>query len=136
MYYCDCDCAGDCMILIIGGEYQKKLEYVLSKYHIQLEDVNDLRKEKLDLNKKCLYHFEEYAFKMVDDNEDVLEEINKIKDELEDKIIIITDIFSGVVPVEKSLRLKREEAAKLACFLSNNSKEVIRVYLGLEQRLK
>ena len=124
------------MILIIGGAYQGKLEYAKVRYNLKDNDINDLSKESLDLNKKCIYHMEELAFKLVDENKNVLDEVNKIMDNLKDKIIIIDEIFSGVVPISKDLRIKREEAAKMACLLSKNVSSVIRIYLGLNQIIK
>ena len=128
--------AGDSMILIIGGAYQGKLKYAKEKYNLKDTEINDLSKEKLDLSKKCLYHMEELSFKMVDDNKNVTDEINKIIDKLDDKIIILEDIFNGVVPIEKDLRIKREETAKMACLLTKHAKNVIRIYLGFDQKLK
>lgn len=136
MYWGNNNFTGDSMILIIGGAYQGKLKYAKGKYNLKDTNINDLSKEELDLSKKCLYHMEELSFKMVDDNKNVTDEINKIIDKLDDKIIILEDIFSGVVPIEKDLRVKREETAKMACLLAKHAKSVIRVYLGLDQKLK
>ena len=136
MYSSNYNIAGDFMILIIGGAYQGKLKYAKDKYNIKDSDINNLSKESLDLSKKCIYHMEELAFSLIDENKNVIDEVNRIMDNLKDKIIIIDDIFSGVVPIKKDLRIKREEAAKMACLLSKNASSIIRIYLGLDQIIK
>lgn len=111
------------MILIIGGAYQGKLAYAKETYNLKDEDICDV-KEGLDLQKKCLYHGE------------YLESIDDILDDLKDKIIIFEDIFCGLVPIDKELRLNREKKAIIASALARQADKVIRIYLSIPEVLK
>ena len=124
------------MDIIIGGCFQGKLDYAKNKYNLNISDINDLTKEELDLSKKCLYHFEYFAYNASKNTLDTIEEIKRIESLLKNKIIIIDDIFEGVVPIDKEIRKYREEAAKLSAYLVKKSDTAVRIYLGIEEKLK
>ena len=117
------------MILVIGGSFQGKKEYVMKNFQIEEKDICNLEKEELDIKKKCLYHFE-LLFKNPDFH------YENIKDKLKDKIIIMDDLFCGVVPIDKQMRMYRERVGLVTQELAKEADHVIRIYLGLEQILK
>ena len=129
------------MILIIGGAYQGKKEFVKKEFHLDEKDIYEINNDSIidisnKANIKCFNHFERIINSIYKDNK----EIKDIKDELinivNDKIIIFEDIFSGVVPMNKVLRIKREMAGMLVNFLANDSNEIYEIKLGISRRLK
>ena len=124
------------MDIIIGGCFQGKLDYAKNKYNLNISDINDLTKEELDLSKKCLYHFERFAYNTTINKLNAIDEIKRIESLIKNKIIIIDDIFEGVVPIDKEIRKYREEAAKLSTYLVKISDTAVRIYLGIEEKLK
>lgn len=52
------------------------------------------------------------------------------------KIVIATEIGSGVVPIDAEERAKRELAGRLNCLLAERAETVIRVFCGLPLVLK
>ena len=56
--------------------------------------------------------------------------------QLKDKIVIVTDISQGLVPLDPTERLWREEAGRLTTALAREGEEVYRLFCGIPQRLK
>lgn len=120
------------MIMITGGAYQGKKNYAVNYYGISESDmingkncnINDL------INAKCVYNFQYLTKKYsIDDIKDIL---NKNPD-----IIIIADIIGeGIVPVEKSERIWRENTGRLCCWVAEKSIAVIRMSCGIAQIIK
>lgn len=52
------------------------------------------------------------------------------------KVVIATEIGSGVVPIAKEERAKRELAGRLNCLLAAQAETVVRVFCGLPMVLK
>ena len=65
------------------------------------------------------------------------EDLQALADALAEKrVVIAAEIGGGVVPVERDVRLKREQAGRLACLLAKRADTVIRVCCGLPELLK
>ena len=54
----------------------------------------------------------------------------------QDAILILRDVFCGVVPMEAETRAWRQKTGRLAQYLSKEATQVSRIFCGLEQRLK
>jgi len=119
------------MIFIIGGSYQGKLDYAKEKLQITDADVFECKDDGIiDTNKKCIYHFEEYikyAFKM---NNSALPNFRN------DAVVIMNDIFCGVVSIDPETRGYREFAGHMGTAITRQADTVIRVFCGLGQTLK
>ncbi len=110
------------MILVIGGAYQGKKEYV--KQHFSFSDDN------------IVYDFHDFVFNLVKDNVDPLEYVTKNINDFKDKLIICDDVSCGIVPIDEVERRFREQLGRTLVFISKNSDEVHRVFVGLGIRLK
>ena len=53
-----------------------------------------------------------------------------------DIVIIINEIGAGIIPLEKSERIWREETGRAGCILAENSAEVVRVICGIPVKIK
>ena len=123
------------MILIFGGAYNGKLEFVKEKYDIDKEDIFLCSDEHLKFDKKvlCGLHIFTRAcvLKNINSRKVLEDNINSLKD----KIIICDEINSGIVPMEKLDRAWREETGRALQFLTKHSSSVYRIFFGLQEEL-
>ncbi|MBQ8236662.1 MAG: bifunctional adenosylcobinamide kinase/adenosylcobinamide-phosphate guanylyltransferase [Oscillospiraceae bacterium] len=120
------------MILIIGGAYQGKLDYVKSAFQICDEDVCTCTRGEIDFSRRCIYCIEEFAYH----HPDPVSFFQAHREEWQDCILILRDIFCGVVPMGAENRAWRQKTGRLARYLSREAAQVSRIFCGLEQRLK
>ena len=123
------------MKLIIGGAYQGKLSTAKRLYNVSDEECFNCR-EGIDYSKKLLYNFDRYIFELTKKGISACKFIVENISKLEDKIIIMNDVSSGVVPVDYTERKWREEVGRVGVQLSKISDEVIRVFCAIPTRLK
>lgn len=120
------------MILIIGGAFQGKTEYVKKNY------------EKADGR---IFYLNEWAREMFESaHTDGTGQAQALSDafvilknkmyERPDLLIITDEIGRGIVPADKKEREFRELVGRLQIRLAREAKEVIRVTCGIGQRLK
>jgi adenosylcobinamide kinase / adenosylcobinamide-phosphate guanylyltransferase len=124
------------MILIFGGAYNGKLEFVKEKYDVTDEEIFFCTNEKLNFNKKVLCGLHIFTKTCLLNNINSLETLENNMDILKDKIIICDEINSGIVPMEKLDRTWREETGHVLQLLTKKSSSVYRIFFGLEEQLK
>ena len=124
------------MILIFGGAYNGKLEFVKEKYTLNDEDIFFCTNESLNFEKKVLSGLHLFTKSCVFNNISSLEILEKNIHVLKDKIIICDEINSGIVPMEKLDRAWREETGRALQFLAKHSSSVYRIFFGLQEELK
>lgn len=120
------------MILIIGGAYQGKLDFVKETFGIADADVYTCGDGEIDFSKRCIYHVEEFAF----GHPDPIGYFQTHREEWRSSILILQDVFCGVVPIGAETRAWRQNTGRLAQYLSREASRVSRIFCGLEQRLK
>ena len=124
------------MILIFGGAYQGKLEFVKENWNISDEEIfTCTEKLELDPAKKVYYGLEKFIYACVLEGKEPKDVISQIGD-TSGKIFIVNDISQGVVPIEADRRAWREAVGRTMLWLGKNADEVHRVFCGLGQRLK
>ncbi|MDR5587983.1 MULTISPECIES: bifunctional adenosylcobinamide kinase/adenosylcobinamide-phosphate guanylyltransferase [Clostridium] len=124
------------MILIYGGAYNGKNEFVKKKYNLENKDLFYCNNSNLDFSYKVIMGLHMFIKDCVLKKIDTLEIIKENLDILQDKIIVCDEIGSGIVPLNREDRLWREECGKVLQFLSQNSNKVCRIFFGLEEVLK
>lgn len=124
------------MILIVGGAYQGKKNYAMQRFSLCENDVYTCSGTYIDFTKPCIYALEEFSLACILENVDPVELLKAHQQEFQDSIFICQDIFCGVVPMERHMRLWRDATGKLCQYLSSQSEGVYRIFCGLEQRLK
>ena len=124
------------MILIFGGAYNGKLEFVKEKYDIDNEDIFFCTDEHLKFDKKVLCGLHVFTRACVLKNINSLEVLDDNINLLKDKIIICDEINSGIVPMDKLDRAWREETGRALQFLTKYSSSVYRIFFGLQEELK
>ena len=120
------------MILIMGGAYQGKLDFAKETFGITDSDIYSCFAGEIDFSKRCVYGIEEFAAH----NEDPIGYFEARREDWQDSILILRDIFCGVVPMGAENRAWRQRTGRLAQYLSREAKQVSRIFCGLEQRLK
>ncbi len=124
------------MILIIGGAYQGKLTYAKKAFQVKDEEIYTCQGTEIDFSKRCIREIQEFSYACLQAGKDPLEYLKVHRAEWEDCIFICRDIFCGVVPVDPEIRDWRQETGRLSQYLTGEAKEVIRIFCGLEQKLK
>lgn len=124
------------MKLYFGGAYNGKLELVKNKYKIKDSEVFNCDSNKIDFDKKVINNFHEFVFNTIKDSKDPKEYVLKNLDKFRGKIIISDDLNSGIVPIEILERRLREDLGEILKTFSKESKEVYRVFFGIESKLK
>ena len=120
------------MILIIGGAYQGKLDFAKETFGITDADVHTCTAGDIDFSKRCIYKIEEFATR----HDDPIGYFKTHREEWKDSVLILEDIFCGVVPMGVENRAWRQNTGRLAQYLSREAEQVSRIFCGLEQRLK
>lgn len=120
------------MILIIGGAYQGKLDFAKETFGITDEDVHTCTSGGIDFSKKCIYKIEEFTY----GHPDPIGYFKAHREEWQNCVLILQDIFCGVVPMGVENRAWRQNTGRLSQFLSKEATQVSRIFCGLEQRLK
>lgn len=124
------------MILIIGGAYQGKLEYAKAAFSLKDSDIFTCTGKEVDLSRKCVYALEEFCFACVQAGEEPADFFRKHRQEIQNSILICQDIFCGVVPMGADVREWRQATGRLCQYLAAEADQVIRIFCGLEQKLK
>lgn len=124
------------MKLIIGGMYQGKLDYALKKYNLGIKDVYKCKDETIDYSKRIIYKFNLYIYNLIKEGLDPVKEVINNLERFKDKIIISDEISSGVVPLDKMDRLYRDKVGVILNRLASESDSVVRIFCGLEEKLK
>lgn len=124
------------MKMIIGGAYQGKTEYALKKYNISENEIADGENINKVSEYRCIKNFHLFIKQMLTENKDPLEETRKVLLENPDIIIIMNEIGNGIIPIEKSERIWREQVGKVGCFLAEQAESVERIICGISVKIK
>ena len=120
------------MILIIGGAYQGKLDFAKETFGITDADVFTCTGGEIDFSKRCICKIEEFTAH----NDDPISYFETHREDWQNSILILQDIFCGVVPMGAENRAWRQRTGRLSQYLSKEATQVSRIFCGLEQRLK
>ena len=125
------------MHLIIGGAYQGKLDYAQKRFGLSDNDIFRCRDDgAIDFSARCISSLEEYALWCVRNHLEPLDQIKLQKERFESSILICTDIFCGVVPIDPEMRAWREAVGRMLNDLSQCAESVTRIFCSLPQVLK
>lgn len=126
------------MILIFGGAYQGKSEYAIKELGFNEQDFFRCSEDStdIDLTKKVISDLSDFTLACVKSGKEPVELLNEVRAQLEDKIIIATDVSQGVVPMDKTERMWREANGRALIYLGEEAESVVRVFCGIGQRIK
>ncbi|MBE6878239.1 MAG: cobalamin biosynthesis protein CobU [Ruminococcaceae bacterium] len=124
------------MKLIIGGAYQGKTCYAKEKYNLTEDDIHICNGTEIDFSKKCIDNLEQFTCYCVKNDIEPVEYFKQHREQWQNSIIISRDIFCGVVPMGADNRRWRQQTGRLCQYLSQEAESVVRIFCGLEQKLK
>ena len=124
------------IILVVGGAYQGKLDYVLSGHPGKSVFGCDLETTEIDLSADIINSLHLMILAQIRSEIDSLAFLRDRMEKLRGKIVICDDISCGVVPVDAETRQWRESTGRCLALLSKNADEVIRVFCGIATRIK
>lgn len=119
------------MILVTGAFASGRLSAVLKEFGLDEKSVFDLNSNDISTLKeeKIIYHAEKLA-------EHFSASAEKLTDTFQEKIVITSEVGSGLVPIEKSDRIYRESVGRMNVILAENAEEVYRVCCGIMVKIK
>jgi len=123
------------MILVTGGAYQGRSAYVIREYGTPPGDMADGRSctPEEAMKARCITAYEELVRRLGDDCIRFTEELCRTP---QDRIIILREVGCGIVPVEKSERIWRENVGRCGCIIAANSCRVVRIICGMPEVIK
>ena len=128
------------MILIFGGAYQGKLEYVQERFGVTGSEVYHCNDEtvapEIPDNMKTINNLEKWILALVKAEINVEDTLHRFINTHPDAIVICTDISCGIVPMSPQDRKWREAVGRAMAVLSKISVEVVRIFCGIPTVLK
>lgn len=125
------------MILVFGGAYQGKLDYVRENYGSD-KTVFQCTESTTVMDFSCdiVNSLHLLVLAQLRNGVNPEEYFKENMTVLQSKIIVCDDISCGVVPVDREMRLWRETTGRVMNTLARHSNEVVRVFCGLGVKLK
>lgn len=122
------------MILVIGGAYQGKEEYV---YRTLLQESGGQSREKSS-EYIVINHYHLKVKEQLQAGLEPLKEAQKLLTDAGDKtlVVICDEVGYGVVPVDGFERAWREKVGRVCCCFAQKADQVIRVVCGVGNRIK
>ena len=126
------------MILLLGGTGQGKLTYALETLHLQPNAVADGAVCEWDdiRQAKAINHYHLFVRRMTERGDDPAALTQQLCDASSERIVILDEIGCGIVPMEKSERLWREQVGRCGCLLAAHADTVIRMVCGIPTAIK
>lgn len=126
------------MILVTGGAFQGKKEYVAEQFEISQQDMADGANCSWDELRqcRCLFHFHLFIKRMMEGGEDPSDLCEILIEENPNIIIVTNEVGYGIVPLERFEREYREKCGRIYCEIAKEAEEVHRVVCGIGQVIK
>ena len=126
------------MIMITGSAFQGKTEYAKQRFGFSDDEILSGGSCEFEavLSAKCVTEYHLLIKRLLEKNAEVQEFTRRLCRENSDAVIIMTEIGGGIIPIEKSERIWREETGRAGCIIAENSREVIRLVCGVPVKIK
>ena len=124
------------MVLVFGGAYNGKLDFVKEKFSINEDDIFYCGVNEIDFSKKVICGLHKFTYNNILKDISSLQYIKENINLFKDKIIISDEISSGIVPLKKEERMWREETGRCLQYLSKEASCVYRIFCGIPTIIK
>lgn len=136
------------MIFVTGGRYQGRLKIALQVSGYSENDVFDFSKinqpgyadgDRDFKTSKIWYNLQEYVRALVlmgTEMDQIDEMVKRLVVTHGPEVIIMSEVGSGVIPMEKESNVFREAAGKLSVYFADEAKECYRAICGMSIQLK
>ena len=123
------------MILVYGGAYQGKLEY--AKTNFDIKDICDCSGGGMpDFSADAVYGLDGFVLQCAGDGREAADCFRSSRRLWQDKVLIMTDVSQGLVPMSALERSFREMNGRLMLYLASEAEQVHRVFCGIGKRVK
>ena len=123
------------MILITGGAYQGKTAYAQAHVPYEMTDGSCCAFDEVK-RAKILKNYHILVRRLIDADMDAEAFTQELCAENPACIILIDEIGSGIIPLEKSERIWRETVGRCGCIIAAHADSVIRLVCGIPTPLK
>lgn len=126
------------MIMITGGAFSGKKDYAKERFGFSDEEILNGGSCPFDdvFSAKCIADFQFIVKRLLEEKSDSLTFTERLCKENPNAVVIINEIGAGIIPLEKSDRIWREETGRAGCLIARNSSEVIRLACGIPTIIK
>lgn len=123
------------MIMVTGGAFQGKTAYAMRKFGLAESDIADGSDSPFEEIKtaRCIKNYHKLVKRLGADSISFTEELLLTNP---DAVIVMDEIGCGIVPMEKSERIWRENVGRCGCIIAANSEKVIRIVCGIPAFIK
>jgi len=123
------------MIMITGGAYQGKKDFVKVHYNCEILNGDNCDFESV-FTAKCVSNYHQLVKRLIENGDDVASYTESLCRENSNLIVITNEIGCGIVPLEKSDRLWREQVGRAGSLIVKNSDTVVRLICGIPAVIK
>ncbi|MCQ2417387.1 MAG: bifunctional adenosylcobinamide kinase/adenosylcobinamide-phosphate guanylyltransferase [Oscillospiraceae bacterium] len=123
------------MILITGGAFQGKTAYTEAHFHYEITDGASCDLATIR-HAQILNRYHETVRRLMAENMDAEAFTRNICAENPNCIVLIDEVGSGIVPMEKQERIWRESVGRCGCILAQHAHTVIRCICGIPVAIK
>lgn len=124
------------MVLVFGGAYNGKLDFVKEKFNVNEDDIFYCGVNEIDFSKKVICGLHKFTYNNILKDISSLQYIKENINLFKDKIIISDEISSGIVPLKKEERMWREETGRCLQYVSKEASCVYRIFCGIPTIIK
>lgn len=126
------------MIIITGGAFSGKKDYAKKRFGFSDKEILNGGSCPFDniFSAKCIADYQFIVKRLLEENADAQAFTERLCKENPNAIVIINEIGAGIIPLEKSDRIWREETGRSGCLIARNSGEVIRLACGIPTTIK
>lgn len=123
------------MVMITGGAYQGKTAYAMQNCGIHENEITDGKSCTPEdaLKARCITDYHELVRRLGDDCISFTEELCRRNSSA---VIIMNEVGSGIISMEKSERTWRENVGRCGCIIASRSEKVIRIVCGIPTFIK
>ncbi len=123
------------MIMITGGAYEGKADFVKTHYGCEITDGKSCDFESA-FTVECISNYHLLVKRLIDNGQDALAFTERLCKKNSNLIVIINEIGCGIVPLEKSDRIWREHVGRAGSLIAKNSGTVVRLICGIPNVIK
>ncbi len=123
------------MILITGGAYAGKTDYVKKRYGCEIINGEQCSFGNV-FTAECVSNFHILVKRLIENKIDVISFTEQLCRDNKKLIVITNEIGCGIIPHEKSDRFWREQAGRAGCIVAENSEIAVRLCCGIATVIK
>lgn len=126
------------MVLITGGAFQGKKTLAGRLYGLSHSDITDGAECVFDevFTAAAISDYHELVRRLLAAKIGVSEFTERLCAENPRAVITMNEVGCGVIPLQKSERIYREEVGRAGCVIASHSETVIRVFCGIPEAIK